>query len=114
VQALLVERLSSGEPDPEAVARALGMSLRSLQRRLEDEGTSFKEVLAATRRELACDYLQGGRTSVTEVTFLLGFADTSSFARAFRRWTGESPSEWRERAAQAETGGPSGVRERHL
>jgi AraC-like DNA-binding protein len=98
VQALLVERLSSGEPDPEAIARALGMSLRSLQRRLEDDGTSFKEVLAVTRRELACAYLKGSRTSVTEVTFLLGFADTSSFARAFRRWTGASPSEWRERS----------------
>ncbi len=106
VQALLIEKLASGEPEPEAVARALGLSLRSLQRRLEEEGTSYKDVLGATRRELACGYLEGGRTSVTEITFLLGFADTSSFARAFRRWTGASPSEWRERSSS--TGRASG------
>lgn len=91
---LLTERLASGVPTPEQAARALGLSERSLQRRLADEGTSFKGLLADTRRELACAYLREGRTSITELTFLLGFSDTSSFSRAFRRWTGVAPSEW--------------------
>ena len=94
VRALLTEQLSSGEPTPEGIARALGMSRRSLQRRLADEGSSYKELLADTRKELALAYLRDGHTSITEVTFLLGFADTSSFSRAFRRWTGESPRDF--------------------
>jgi len=93
-RAWLVGRLASGEPRPADAARALGLSLRSLQRRLADEDTSFKQVLADTRSGLARAYLRDGRTTVGEVTFLLGFADTSSFARAFRRWTGSSPGEY--------------------
>ena len=94
VRALLTERLSSGEPTQQGVARELGISQRSLQRRLADEGTSYKELLSETRKDLALAYLRDGLTSITEVTFLLGFADTSSFSRAFRRWTGESPRDY--------------------
>ena len=67
------------------------MSLRNLQRRLEEEGTSYREALNETRRDIARSYLDEGHTSVTEIAFLLGFADTSGFSRAFRRWTGLSP-----------------------
>jgi AraC-like DNA-binding protein len=98
VHTLLAGLLASGEPSPRDVARELGLSIRSLQRHLADEGTSFKDVLAETRRGLAQTYLSDGHSSVTEVAFLLGFADTSSFARAFRRWTGSSPSEYRKHA----------------
>jgi len=85
------DQLSAGEPTEEAAARALGLSLRNLQRRLQDEGTTYREALHETRREMARFYLDEGRFAVTEIAFLLGFADTSSFSRAFRRWTGLSP-----------------------
>jgi AraC-like DNA-binding protein len=67
------------------------MSLRNLQRRLEEEGTSYRKALNETRRDIARSYLDEGHTSVTEIAFLLGFADTSGFSRAFRRLTGLSP-----------------------
>ncbi len=86
-----IDRLPAGEPGEEAAARSLGMSLRNLQRRLEEEGTTYRDALNETRREIARARLEEGRTSVTEIAFLLGFADTSSFSRAFRRWTGVSP-----------------------
>ncbi|MFT3925044.1 MAG: AraC family transcriptional regulator [Myxococcales bacterium] len=85
----------SGEISPGRVARALGVSERSLQRHLAKHGTTFAEVLNETRREVACAYLREPRWSITEVAFLLGFEDASSFARAFRRWTGSSPTEFR-------------------
>ena len=87
----LIDQLSAGEPSGQAAARALGMSLRNLQRRLQDEGTTYREALNRLRQEIARGYIEEGRTSVTEIAFLLGFADTSSFSRAFRRWTGQSP-----------------------
>jgi len=98
----LVDQLSAGEPSAEAAARALGMSPRNLQRRLREEGTTYREALNVTRRELARGYLEEGRNSVTEIAFLLGFRDTSSFSRAFRRWTGRSPRAYcRERGRRA-------------
>ncbi len=98
VQAMVAERLPDGRPTQEAVARALGMSLRTLQRRLTEERTSFKEILRATRRELACTYVRQAKCSITEAAFLLGFTDTSSFCRAFKRWSGVAPSRYRSRA----------------
>jgi AraC-like DNA-binding protein len=83
VRAMVVER----------VAHALGLGIRTFQRRLADRRTSYQEVLRATREELACAYLAEG-WSVTEIAFMLGFSDMSSFSRAFRRWTGESPSKY--------------------
>lgn len=56
--------------------------------------TTFKSLLNDTRRDLACAYLREGRMSLTELTFLLGFTNTSSFSRAFKRWTGRTPSEF--------------------
>lgn len=87
----LIDQLPAGEPTEEAAARSLGMSLRNLQRRLEEEGTSYREALDETRRDIARSYLDEGHISVTEIAFLLGFADTSGLSRAFRRWTGLSP-----------------------
>src|SRR5262249_18021145 len=92
VRALILDRLADGEPSQEGVARALGMGLRTLQRRLADEGTSFAGLLTLVRRDLAIAYLGESGWSVTEVAFALGFADVGSFSRAFRRWTGVTPS----------------------
>jgi AraC-like DNA-binding protein len=87
----LIEQLAGGEPTEEAAARALGMSLRNLQRRLQKEGTTYRAALNSTRAEMARAYLEEGRSSVSEIAFLLGFSNLNSFSRAFRRWTGHSP-----------------------
>lgn len=86
-----IDQLSAGEPTEEAAARSLGMSLRNLQRKLREEGTTYREALEEVRRQMARSYLDEGHSSVTEIAFLLGFADTSTFSRAFRRWMGLSP-----------------------
>lgn len=74
-------------------ARALGVSPRTLQRRLQADGTSFGEVAEALRREMALAYLER-RVPVAEVASLLGYADATSFHHAFKRWTGSSPSRY--------------------
>ncbi|MCI0632929.1 MAG: AraC family transcriptional regulator [Actinobacteria bacterium] len=89
--------LPDGAPRLEAVAHRLGTSPRTLQRRLEDSGTSFDEVVDDIRKSLALRHVRAGALSLSEVAFLTGFADPSSFHRAFRRWTGTTPSEWRAR-----------------
>jgi AraC-like DNA-binding protein len=99
VRAELISRLPAGEPPRSAVASALNLSEKTLQRRLQDEETSYQQVLDEVRRDLAQQYLREGPVSVCEVTFRLGFSDQSSFTRAFRRWTGVTPGEFRSRAA---------------
>jgi AraC-like DNA-binding protein len=83
-------RNDAGEMDP--IAKRLGLTPRSLQRRLKEEGTSFKEVREEVRRELAMRYLDDN-LSIAEVSFLLGFSEPSAFFRAFKRWTGVTPLE---------------------
>ena len=95
VRAKLTELLPAGNVSQQDVADGLHMSLRTLQRKLVDEDTSYKEILDETRRELANQYLRQGCLSVSEVTYLLGFSEPSNFARAFKRWTGRSPTEFR-------------------
>ena len=94
----LLESLPSGAPTKAQIARRLAMSPRSLQRLLADEGTSFKDLLGEARLTLARSYLDEGRLPVTEIAFVLGFADTSAFSRAFRRWTGIAPRDYARRA----------------
>ena len=77
------------------VARALHVSVRTLQRRLTAANTSYREELDVVRSELARQYLQDQEVAIAEVALLLGFADQSSFHRAFERWTGEPPGRWR-------------------
>lgn len=88
---VLADAILAGEPDVRAVAAELAMSPRSLQRRLADEGTTFRDVLADTRRRLA-DVMLGSGRSVTATALRLGFSETAAFSRAYRRWTGHSPS----------------------
>lgn len=95
VRAKLIDLLSAGQFSQQDVADSLHMSLRTLQRKLSDENTSYKEILGETRQELANQYLRHGYLSVSEVTYLLGFSEPSNFARAFKRWTGHTPSEFR-------------------
>jgi AraC-like DNA-binding protein len=95
VRLVLVELLPRGEPPPQEVANALHLSVRSLQRHLADAGTTYRDLLAETRREQACLLLRARHLSVSEVAHTIGFAEVSSFTRAFRRWMGCAPSEWR-------------------
>ena len=95
VRALLVEKLPNGEFQQGEVASALAMSSRSLQRGLQKEGTSFKELLEKTREDLALKYIAEKELSLVEVCLLLGFADQSNFTKAFKRWTGKTPNAFR-------------------
>ncbi len=95
VRAALIELLPAGEDSIEAVARELAVSVRTLQRQLSAEDTSFQSVLSATRERLAMHYLQQGQLSNAEIAFVLGYGDVRSFNRAFRSWTGMSPKQAR-------------------
>ncbi|WP_455209742.1 AraC family transcriptional regulator [Kaarinaea lacus] len=95
VKSRLIASLSSGHTTQESIATALNMSTRNLQRRLQQEGTSFKQLLEQTRIDLSQQYIKNSNLSVNEITFMLGFSEPSNFTRAFKRWTGHSPSEYR-------------------
>jgi AraC-like DNA-binding protein len=91
----LMPELRGGDPSIETAAKRLAMTPRTIQRHLKDEETSFQDILDGLRAELADRYLSEATISVTEVAFLLGYAEASSFARAYKRWTGKSPTEQR-------------------
>lgn len=91
---LIQERLPNGDPSQEDIAQRLLMTPRSLQRRLADDGTTYREILNDLRHKLAVEYLSQGLYSISEVAYLLGFAELSAFTRAFKRWTGVAPSAW--------------------
>jgi len=95
VRAYIIEQLPSGLPSQESAAQILHLSLRSLQRKLQGEGTSFKTLLDDIRQSLAEQYLNEQQRSVGEITYLLGFTEPSNFTRAFKRWTGMSPVDYR-------------------
>lgn len=98
VRAALHEGLPGGNVAMDAVARRLALSKRTLQRRLEDEGTSYLEVLRATRESLAVHYLERTNLPAAEISFLLGFEEPNSFFRAFSDWTGQTPETLRRAA----------------
>ncbi len=95
VKAEILHQLPSGIVSDASVAKALLTTSRSLQRKLHKEGTTFKAILNELRSELATSYLQDSHFSLLEVAFMLGFAEYSSFSRAFKRWTGVAPSHFR-------------------
>jgi AraC-like DNA-binding protein len=82
----------------QVIAESLHVSLRSLQRRLNKEETNFKTLLESTRQELALHYIRETHRTLGEITYLLGFSEPSNFTRAFKRWTGKTPAEYREDA----------------
>ena len=91
VRSVLLETLPSGETSVDAAARRLGVSARTLQRTLKREGTSYKEIVNDTRAQLARHYVTNTSLNYAEISFLIGFEEPSSFFRAFRDWTGETP-----------------------
>jgi AraC-like DNA-binding protein len=92
----VLEHLGSGELSANDMAKALNMSPRTLQRKLAEANTTYLKLVDDTRRDLGLRYVADPRYSITEITFMLGFAQQSGFTRAFRRWTGSSPSAYRE------------------
>lgn len=94
--------LCDGSPSIRSTAKQLGMSVRTLQRRLEAHDVAFRDLVAETRRTLAQRYLAEGSANLTEVAFLLGYSELSAFDRAFRRWTGSTPLAERRRLRAAD------------
>lgn len=94
VQMKLIEFLPSGQCDRERVARALHMTVRTMHNKLEREGTSYRALLEETRRELAQEYIEKNHHAISEIAYLLGYADVGNFSRAFKRWTGVSPNNY--------------------
>lgn len=92
---LLGERVRGAVPPLSEVASALAMSERSIQRSLSEEQTSYRQLVDEVRKSLALDHLARPGTSATDVAFLLGFSEPSAFTRAFRRWTGSAPTEFK-------------------
>jgi AraC-like DNA-binding protein len=103
---VIIRRLPDGEPRRDEVARELCMSDRTLQRRLEQEATSFVQLLDDTRRELAEQCLGRLHLSLAQAAYLLGFADQSSFFRACRRWFDLSPGQYRSKLLRYSTERP--------
>ncbi len=97
VRMLLIRLLPSGKTDQSIVASRLNRSASTLQRQLQSEGLSYRNVLESTRRSLAEDYLLDHKHSHAQIAYLLGFSDQSNFSRAFKRWTRMSPREFQER-----------------
>ncbi len=95
VKWIMKRSLTGGCPRINTVASELGMGDRTLQRRLTDEGTSFKNLLTQVRHEQAREYLADLTLDIKEVAFLIGYEDQNSFYRAFRIWEGDTPSNWR-------------------
>ncbi|BCU79121.1 AraC family transcriptional regulator [Luteolibacter sp. LG18] len=97
VKRTLKRSLAGRRPSLQDIARELGMSTRTLQRRLGEAAITFQQVVEETRRELAHHYLQQEAVELNGVAFLLGYEDSNSFFRAFHGWEGTSPGEWRSR-----------------
>jgi len=95
VRSKLIERMPSGRVDEADIAAAINLSLRTLQRKLKTQGLSFSRMLDSSRRELGLQYVRNSQYSLNEIAYLLGFAEPGNFSRAFKRWYGKSPSQYR-------------------
>jgi AraC-like DNA-binding protein len=104
VKETLCRSMAGKRPTLQDVAQELGMSARTLQRRLTEADLTFQQLVEETRRELARHYLKQSAVELNEAAFLLGFEDANSFYRAFQGWEGTSPGEWRSRNVQIERG----------
>lgn len=103
-RAVLLENIPSGLVTTEQVAQRLTVSSRTLQRRLREEGTNFKDILQSTREHLARYYLKQTEITSSEIAYLLGFDEPTSFFRAFRLWTGTSPDRLRRQMEHEQRG----------
>lgn len=95
VQAQIRQQLANGEPNLEQVCDQLQLTSWTLQRRLGDNGLTFTQLVDVVRRELARQYLSQANLPISELALLLGYSEASAFSRAFRRWYGVSPRQWR-------------------
>jgi AraC-like DNA-binding protein len=95
VKAGIIDQLQSGDVTDEKVAKAIGMSARSLQRQLNRSNTTFRTLLDEIRKDLALNYLRDPSIELSEIAFLLGFSEQSAFSRSFKRLTGRSPTDVR-------------------
>ena len=91
VRRVLLGLLARGKATVQIVGRELGMSGRTLHRRLHDERTSFRRVLDEVRRDVAVALLDDQATAISEIAFILGYSEPAAFTRSFKRWTGETP-----------------------
>jgi AraC-like DNA-binding protein len=96
VRTAIQHKLTGRRPTIEDIADALHISSRTLQRRLQDEESSFQRVLEEARHQLARHYLHNSVLELNEAAYLLGYEDSNSFVRAFRTWEGVPPARWRE------------------
>ena len=96
VRIAIQQKLTGQRPTIDDIADALHISSRTLQRRLQDEGSSFQRVLEEARHQLARHYLNNSVLELNEAAYLLGYEDSNSFVRAFRTWEGVPPARWRE------------------
>src|ERR1700678_1633898 len=101
VKWILKRLLAGARPDVSVVARELGLSDRTLQRRIDDDGTTFRQLLLEARQALAREYLNRPDIDVAEVAYLLGYEDSNSFYRAFRTWEGTTPAQLRSALKQS-------------
>ena len=97
VKQLLRDLLPGGRATIEKVADCMAFNLRTLQRRLAQEGTSFQQLLDETRQEMARSYLEDPSISMAQMSGLLGYSDPSGFSRAFNRWFDVSPLGWQKK-----------------
>lgn len=104
VERLIADRLSKTESSIDEIAAALGMSARTLSRRLADHGTSFKQVIDGYRKALALEFLRNSDLNLLQIAFLLGYNEVSSLHHACKRWTGRTPN-----ALRAEAKGGAGA-----
>lgn len=95
VRILIGQRIASGRPDIAEIAGELGLSERTLQRRIGEDGASYRGLVDEVRRKMGRQLLTNAQNSIDEIAFLLGFQDTSSFYRAFRGWEGVTPAQWK-------------------
>jgi len=97
VSKYILKHLAYGEVDQQSVAKEMALSPRMLQRKLKDEGTSYSEILDDCRHKLAIQLISQNKLALSEVTYILGFSDQSNFSRAFKRWTGSTPHQFKEK-----------------
>ncbi|MBB1487556.1 AraC family transcriptional regulator [Oceanospirillum sediminis] len=98
----LLEVLPEGEPDMETMAQTMNLSTRTLQRKLKERGSSYKQLLDNVRKELALLYIRQSHVPIAEISYRLGFSHVSNFSRAFKRWTGKAPAECRNQLEQGQ------------
>lgn len=91
----ILQQLPSGNVKESDIAESIGLSSRTMQRRLLDEGVNFSSLLQDTRQQLASQYIKDDQLSISEIAYLLGFSDQANFTRAFKRWNGVSPTQYR-------------------